>query len=202
MKKLIALILSVILLLCGCSSPKEEPPTDDTAPAETEMVGLWITFAELGGFFSAPEGFEAAFNTAVGKAAEIGVNTLFVHTRAFCDAVYKSEYFPKASYVNIPNDPLTVMCDIAAKHGMEIHAWINPYRVSTASSDINTLPENSPAYVWLNDENPQNDTNVCFTDSGIYLNPAEPEVKKLILNGVREIIDNYAVDGIHFDDFF
>ena len=201
MKKFITLILVVAFLLCGCNLPKEETPKDD-APIKSEMVGIWITFSEISDFFSSPEGFEAAFNAAVEKAKGIGVNTLFVHVRAFCDAVYQSSYFPKASYVNTANDPLTVMCDIAAKHSMEIHAWINPYRVSTASSDINTLPQDSPAYIWLNDETPENDVNVCFTDSGIYLNPAAPEVKKLILKGVRVIIDNYEVAGIHFDDYF
>ena len=201
MKRKIALILSLIILLCGCGGGRENPQS--IAETENEkMVGMWITYAELGSFFGAAEGFESAFNAAIEKAKGIGVNTVFVHTRAFCDAVYKSEYFPKAKYVNTESDPLTVMCNIAKSQGIKIHAWINPYRVSTASNDINNLPQDSPAYIWLNDETQENDANVCFTDSGIYLNPASTEVKKLILDGVREIIDNYEVDGIHFDDYF
>ena len=78
---------------------------------------------------------------------------------------------------------------------------INPYRVLTSSGDINAVDKDSPAYKWLNDNSKTNDVNVCFYN-GIYLNPAEAEVRKLILDGVREIISKYKVDGIHFDDYF
>ncbi|MBO5725960.1 MAG: family 10 glycosylhydrolase, partial [Clostridia bacterium] len=60
----------------------------------------------------------------------------------------------------------------------------------------------SPAKQWLTDDNVENDKNICLTDSGIYLNPAESECKKLVLDGVREILQNYDVDGIHIDDYF
>ena len=199
MRKIAVIIVSVCLLLCGCT--KSEPP--QITNKNTELLkGIWITYNELSSFSSSSQGFVLAFEEAVVKAKNIGINTFFVHTRAFCDAVYNSELFPFASYITSETDALKSMIDICHQNGIEFHAWINPYRVSTASNDVNTLPDTSPAKRWLTDDNKDNDKNVCFTDGGIYLNPAESECKKLVLDGVREILQNYDVDGIHIDDYF
>ena len=202
MKRLFILILALCLFVTGCTNQNSEPhPVTIDKKESQELIGVWITFSELGDF--SQKGFEVEFENAVKKCIELGVNNLFVHVRPFCDAVYESKIFPKSKYVGgYDGDALEFMVNTAHKYGVKIHAWINPYRVSTASNDISTLPDNSPAKMWLSDESDANDTNVCIIDNGIYLNPASAEVKKLILSGVREIIENYAVDGIHLDDYF
>ena len=98
-------------------------------------------------------------------------------------------------------DVFKYIIEVLHKENIKTHAWINPYRVRTADSDINRLPFDSPAYKWLTDEISENDNNVCFFE-GIYLNPASSDVKRLITDGVREIIEAYDVDGIHIDDYF
>jgi len=90
---------------------------------------------------------------------------------------------------------------ICHENKINFHAWINPYRVKTTDSDISTVNSESPVYKWLNDGNSENDKNVILFN-GIYLNPASSEVIKLISDGVREIINNYDIDGIHIDDYF
>ena len=200
MSKLFAIILTLCLFLSGCTVGKREEQPIKTEQKE-ELIGVWITYSELGDF--AEEGFENSFEEAVKKCKELGVNNLFVHVRPFCDALYKSDIFPKSKYLgDYDGDALEFMINTVHKYNLKIHAWINPYRVSVLSNDINTLPDNSPAKIWLKDENTENDTNVSITDSGIYLNPAASDVRKLILSGVREIIENYAVDGVHLDDYF
>lgn len=200
MKKVAAMLLIFCVFLVGCKPQKE----DTKAPKESgNMVGIWITYSELSSFSKSEKGFVAAFSEAVQRSKEIGINTFFVHTRAFCDAVYPSEKFPFASYIEKSDtDLLYSMVEICHQNDMEFHAWINPYRIYTASNDINTLPDDSPAKRWLSDENPDNDKNICIIDGGIYLNPAESDCKRLVLDGVREIIDTYDVDGIHIDDYF
>ena len=200
MRKVAALLLIFCVFLVGCKPQKEVTK----APKESgNMVGIWITYSELSAFSKSEKGFVAAFSEAVQRSKEIGINTFFVHTRAFCDAVYPSEKFPFASYIERSDtDLLYSMVEICHQNDMEFHAWINPYRISTASNDINTLPDDSPAKRWISDESPDNDKNICITDSGIYLNPAESDCKRLVLDGVREIIDTYDVDGIHIDDYF
>lgn len=90
------------------------------------------------------------------------------------------------------------MVEVAHKIGLRIEAWVNPYRVSQ-SDDINTLSDNNIAKIWYNSEDKK--SNVYISDK-IYFNPASNEVKNLIVNGVKEIVSNYAVDSVQFDDYF
>lgn len=201
MRKIFIFVLILCILLTGCQSKTETPKETEKPQKTEELIGVWLTFSELGNL--AEKDFEQEFALCVQKCKDMGINNIFVHVRPFCDALYNSNIFPKSKYASgYDGDALLYMINTAHKFGIKVHAWINPYRVSTASNDVNTLPDKSPAKQWLTDDNTANDKNVCITDSGIYLNPAESDVKKLILSGVREIIENYAVDGIHLDDYF
>ncbi len=205
MKKVFAVLLIVIFFLTGCKTESNGAVTPNENILETpeELIGVWVTYSEMEGLFSSDIGFEKAFEELIKKCKDFGINNLFVHIRPFCDSLYESEFFPKSSYASgYDGDALKYMVAVSHNYSVKIHAWINPYRVSTASNDINTLPENSPARVWCTDDLADNDKNVLFTENGIYLNPAEKDVKKLILTGVREIIENYQIDGIHLDDYF
>ena len=134
--------------------------------------------------------------------SDLKITDLYIHVRAFGDALYKSKLFPqneKSLKYNFA--VLRWVLDISHQNGIKVHAWINPYRISTATENIDEINPNSPAYLWLKDENPQNDKNVCIS-GGIYLNPAESQVQQLIIDGVREVVKGYNVDGIHCDDYF
>ncbi len=87
------------------------------------------------------------------------------------------------------------MVDAAHKYNMSIEAWINPYRVSS-KNDFSDLSKDNIALTMKDSE----DLIVC--DTGIYFNPACSKVTELIVNGVKEIAGNYAVDSICFDDYF
>jgi uncharacterized lipoprotein YddW (UPF0748 family) len=76
---------------------------------------------------------------------------------------------------------------------MKIHAWINPYRIRNNETPLH-LADNNP-YIC--------NKNICKeTNNGIFLDPSNPEARKLIINGVEEIVKNYDIDGIQFDDYF
>ncbi len=205
MEKVFIVLLVFVIFLSGCKTDNItlSVPEENIADTPEELIGVWVTYSEMDTLFSSETGFEKAFEELVKKCKDFGINNLFIHIRPFCDSVYESKLFPKSSYASGYNgDALKYMVEVCHDYSLKIHAWINPYRVSTASNDINTLPENSPARVWCTDELSENDKNVLITENGIYLNPAEKDVKKLILTGVREIIENYNVDGIHLDDYF
>ncbi len=89
------------------------------------------------------------------------------------------------------------MLNCAKEIALNFHAWINPFRVSL-SGDISLLPDNSPAKALAK----KNKGDVAILSNGIYLNPSSTDAHALIFNGVREILDNYDVDGIHIDDYF
>ncbi|MEG2203750.1 MAG: family 10 glycosylhydrolase, partial [Oscillospiraceae bacterium] len=123
--------------------------------------------------------------------------------RPFGDALYASDIFPW-SYVltgeegNDPGyDPLAIMVQKAQEHGLRIEAWINPYRVRAKGSPKAICAEN-PVNAYLK----SGSNAVIRYDGGTYYNPASQAARDLITEGVIEIIKNYAVDGIHFDDYF
>lgn len=201
MKRATVIIFLIITVLCGCSEKSGVVQKEET-PKEPTTGGVWFSYLELSSFIKSEKGFSVEIKTAAENCAEINIKDVYIHVRPFCDSFFLSEYFPlRPEVTGLGFDPFQYIIDEFHKQDIRVHAWINPYRVSTAFEDINALGQNSPAYIWLNDQDPNNDKNVCFYN-GIYLNPAEPQVQKLVIDGIREIISKYEVDGVHLDDYF
>lgn len=127
-------------------------------------------------------------------------NAIFLHVSPFGDAIYKSSILPYSSTLtgvegkNPGFDYLEFFIKESHKRGIKVHAWINPYRVSS-DNNIDKLSDNNP--IKKMDEG-----DLFIGDQGIYLNPSSENVKILILNQINELIENYEVDGIHLDDYF
>ena len=84
----------------------------------------------------------------------------------------------------------------AHKRGLELHAWINPYRITkNGDKDFEALSDKSPAKKYP-------EYVVKYTDGNYYFDPAYPKVRELVIDGILEIVENYDVDGIHMDDYF
>lgn len=220
-KKIVPIIVSVIAMLsviCISSFTREKPPkkqndinniaalsskaTADTPESDEEMRGVWVSYMELSmenESSKTQKAFEDKFTEIAQKCRESGFNTLIVQIRPFCDALYKSSYFPWSHILtgtqgeNPQYDALQIMCDICKENNLKIHAWINPYRVSS-----NETPKK------LSDNNPyiKNSEIGIKTDNGIFLDPSNETAQQLVCDGVKEIAENYDVDGIQFDDYF
>ncbi len=199
-KKIISVVL-IVLCLAGCTVQGTEK---NDSPQSAEYVkAVWMTYYELSSFTQ--DNDEQEFKKQISKAFKElesnGFNRVTVQVRPFADAFYKSDYFPVSAYCfksqgsELLYDPLAIMTEAAHKYGMSIEAWINPYRVSS-STDFSELSDKNKAVEWKDTD------NLIVCDSGIYFNPASSEVTKLICNGVREIVENYQVDSICFDDYF
>jgi len=193
------------------SSIQSQPdavPADKVALPESdpEFRAVWVQYPELNFTGKTEAEFKAIADQMLDNIKERGLNAVFLHVRPFSDAFYKSSYFPWSKYLageqgkDPGYDPLEYFVQAAHQRDIQLHAWINPYRVS-ASPDTDALSGDNPARIWL-DGGSAYDNYVMVCEQGIYYNPAIPEVKKLILDGVREIVENYHVDGIHFDDYF
>lgn len=150
--------------------------------------------------------FKKYFTQAVKKGKSLGMNCIIVHARPFGDAMYKSKYFPWSKCIsgkqgkNPGYDPLKIMTQVAHANGMKIEAWINPYRVASGSTNYKKLSTKNPARKWHNKKKTRR--NVLAYKGSLYYNPAKAQVRNLIVNGVKEIVENYDVDGIHMDDYF
>lgn len=124
-------------------------------------------------------------------------NAVYFQVRSMCDAFYKSSYEPWSSYLtgsrgaNPGWDPLTFVVEECHKRGMECHAWVNPYRFSTGANWTTGQDNELKKSGWL-----------LTHESTTILNPGIPKAKERIVNVCREIISNYDVDGIIFDDYF
>ncbi len=206
MKRILCVFMVALLLLSGCNVVSTE--SDDMKNADFENMsgkassGIWISYSELTGMLSSENGFEQELSEAVNNCRKLGVENIYLHVRSHCDSIYKSEYFPLTeTATGYSYDIFEYMINAFHSAGIKVHAWINPYRVSTATADVNAVREDSPIHKWLKDDDTKNDRNVCIYN-GVYLNPAESEVRRLVIDGTKEIITKYSVDGIHFDDYF
>ncbi|MEM1483352.1 family 10 glycosylhydrolase [Oscillospiraceae bacterium PP1C4] len=189
----------------AASSAQEVSRTEvlSARPVSGEMRGVWMSYITLEPLVKnkTKAQFTANIDAAFGKIADFGCNTVFVQVRPFADALYKSSYFPWSLYLtdtegqNPGYDPLAIMCGLADAHGLRIEAWINPYRVRTSKEPMSA---DNQAKKWLDSGN----DSVIEWNGGIYYNPGSEQARKLIVNGVKEIVSNYNVDGIHFDDYF
>lgn len=177
----------------------------ETVSVDEEMWAVWVPFMSLQTEEKGEKAFQENFDKIVQTSAEKGMNTLIVHVRPFGDALYPSEYFPWSHVVggtqgvNPGYDPLEYMVEATHKAGMEFHAWVNPLRVQSQKTP-SILSEDNPAQKWSKEEGKEN--WVLKTDSGTYYNPGVEEVRSYIAEGVAEIVRNYEVDGVQFDDYF
>jgi len=171
----------------------------------SEVRGVWISYLELKSAFSGGESFRAAFAKMMDNCKALGINTVYVHVRAFGDAFYQSELFPWSKYITgslgvAPDyDPLAIMTEEAHSRGISFHGWINPMRLP-AAADINKVSADFPVGKWYNGD--YNGTYIVKAGEFYYLNPAYPEARRLIADGAAEILKNYEVDGLHIDDYF
>ena len=183
--------------------------TVKTAERNTEMMAVWIPFMTLdsGGKERSEKEYTELIREIMNRIKSVNANTVIFHTRPFCDALYPSEIFPFSHILSgtqgkkINYDPLKIAVDEAHKLGLEFHAWVNPLRVKFNSMP-SELSDNNPYMKWKKSSDKADDRYTFSCGEGIYLNPAVPDVRKLIIDGIREIVRNYDVDGIQIDDYF
>lgn len=129
-------------------------------------------------------------------------NAVVLQVRPTADAFYQSKREPWSIYLTgdqkiAPDplyDPLAFAIDEAHKRGIELHAWLNPYRVS---QDTANLVDMSPDHIYK--QRPD-----IFVKHGkkLYFDPAYPETREFLVDVVKDLVIDYDLDGIHFDDYF
>ena len=173
--KRIFICLIAFLLLVGCtvSAPKNQAGREEpTKYKGVSSAGIWISYSEVNAMLKSENGFKAEFDKAIQNCKQLNIGNIYLHIRSHCDSLFKSDYFPQNKLARgLDYDPFEYAVNSCKNSGIKIHAWINPYRINAASDDVSALDNDSPAYKWLNDDNPDNDINVVRC-GGIYLNPA------------------------------
>lgn len=171
-------------------------------PAETarEFRGAWMhtvfqdQYRRLG-----TEQLQQYLRDQLDRLQRAGVNAVFFQVRPQADAFYPSQLEPWSRFLTdngkAPEpywDPLKFMISEAHRRGMELHAWLNPYRVTSGKGQ--KLP---PGHLARR----QPDRFIRY-DGKLYFDPARPENVDHICKVVADLIKRYDLDGIHFDDYF
>lgn len=203
MKKRVLALLTALALTLSL-------PVFAAAPAAAdEMRGAWVSSVYNLDYPFSPTTDAAALRQQadgiLNGAQGMGLNAIFLQVRPSSDALYPSKLFPWSEYLTgkqgtAPSDsfdPLQYWIDGAHARGLELHAWINPYRITKGKdTEWNALSSSNPAKQhpeWV----------VKYSDGNYYYDPGLPAVRQLVKDGVAEIIDLYPeIDGIHFDDYF
>ena len=184
-----------------------------------EMRGAWVATAYnldwplgLSGRYATTSSQRADLTDLFDDLADTGMNVVFFQVRSEADAMYESTYEPWSRYLTgtqgqAPEpfwDPLAEAIQLAHERGMELHAWLNPFR---AVSGLGTAGL-SPAHIT----NVRPDLILSTSYKGTaesrkgtyvhHLDPGHPEARSYIVDVVKDIVGRYPVDGIHFDDYF
>lgn len=208
LKKVCSLAVAICLLAGTAPMQAVAAPAASTANDVEELRGVWISYLDWEKMPSNELAYQREVDKILARCVELKMNAVFVHVRPDADAMYPSSYYPWSRFITGNQgqdpgyDPLTYFVKAAHSRGLQFHAWINPYRVTGYHNTWDQVSDQSPAKQWLSDVDTSNDRWVLKQNGAYYLNPAVSQVRDMIIGGVKEVVQNYDVDGIHFDDYF
>ena len=204
-------VAALLLVAAGCASAPTGVTTavpamrTDTAlpPIQREMRGVWVaTVANIDwpsrtGLSADQQRTELA--SIMDRAAAIGLNTIVFQVRPASDAVYRSSLEPWASLLSGVQgtdpgyDPLALAIELAHARGMQLHAWINPFRAGNAK-DTSVL---AATHLFRTRRD-----LVRVYGTQLWLDPGDPAVQDHVMRVVSDIVRRYDVDAVHADDYF
>jgi uncharacterized lipoprotein YddW (UPF0748 family) len=220
-KRTCQVIGSTLLLAAGCASssfftplPERAQPAapkmrsaDFPAPPAVarEFRGLWV--ATIGNLdWPSRPGLDSLQQqrellAILDRAVQLHLNAVLLQVRPSCDALYASKIEPWSEYLSgtmgVPPapyyDPLTFAVAEAHKRGLELHAWVNPFRARLAS----LKPAAAPTHVTR--AHPE---LIREAGGSRMLNPSDPRARDYTLRVIMDIVHRYDIDGVHLDDYF
>jgi len=201
MKKLIIILFTAVIFNLHFNSA-----TSQVYDGKHEWRAVWIATVNNIDWPSRP-GLSSAdqqkeFIEYLDLFKKMNFNAVVLQVRPTADAFFISTIEPWSIYLTgdqrvAPSpvyDPLEFAIEECHKRGMELHAWLNPYRVS---QDTVNLKEMSPQHLYK--KRPE-----LFVRHGqkLYFDPAFPETRESLVKVIKDLVIRYDLDGIHFDDYF
>ena len=197
MKKYLLIILFATLYTLNA--------TRSTVTAQVTFKGAWIaTVANIDWPSANAVGNDslqqAEMTFILDSLQSLGINAIIFQVRPTADALYESELEPWSHWLTGKQgrkpgyDPLDWMVQECHSRDMELHAWLNPYRINITSMKVDSLSYNHPFY-----QHPE-----WFWNYGKqwYFNPALPDTREWICMVVYDVVCRYNIDAIHMDDYF
>ncbi len=175
-----------------------------------QLRGVWISQFDMHPVYRSgakqrdKDDYSRLVDIMLGNLSRDGFMTVFLQVRPNGDSMYESEIYPNSKYVagtyggSTDYDALKIFLDKAKEYSISVHAWINPYRLCYERELIN-YGGTSVLKEWYGDIGGRIKRGA---DGLLYLDPAYKEATELIAAGADEILEKYAFDGIHIDDYF
>ncbi len=165
-----------------------------------EFRGAWIQCVNGQFLGMSTQQMQQTLAYQLNELRKSGVNAIIFQVRPECDALYESSLEPWSRFLTgqqgrAPQpywDPLKWMIEQCHRRGMELHAWINPYRAKT---------KNTTALATNHIGVRRPDLSFSY-DGQLILNPGIPENRNIICQVVDDIVSRYDIDGLHIDDYF
>ncbi|GAB6012281.1 glycoside hydrolase family 10 protein [Viscerimonas tarda] len=194
------LLVVTLFILNACGTRKEQLRFANLKYPKREFRGAWIhTVAQSQYQSMNPDQMKQYFVKMLDDLRATGINAIIFQVRPQADAFYYSEIEPWSRYLTGTQgkapaggfDPLAFMVQECHKRNMELHAWLNPYRVGFTNQQFVSnhiyykYPERFVVYA-----------------KQIYFDPGVPENRAHICRVVEDIVRRYDVDAIHMDDYF
>lgn len=198
---MIKLFFGIFFLLCSFTINTN---AQDSTAVNREFRGVWIATVNNIDYPYEPttnaELLKAEFISLLDLHKRNGMNAIIFQIRPSADAFYASPFEPWSQWLTgtqgLPPDPyfdpLQFMVEETHKRGMEFHAWLNPYRAVFNTNNVlapNHISRTHPE--WL----------VTYGNQK-YFDPGNPEARKYLVGIVKDIVQRYNIDAVHFDDYF
>ena len=195
-KSLWLALIAAVVTSCATSTSVEST----SSSSKREFRGAWIQCVNGQFIGMSTEQMQKTLIYQLDELKKDGVNAIIFQVRPECDALYKSEIEPWSRFLTSRQgaapapywDPLQWMIEQCHSRGMELHAWINPFRAKTKTTNelaSNHIAARHPEWIFQYD--------------GLYiLNPGVPEARDYVCAVVDDIVRRYDIDGLHIDDYF
>lgn len=193
----------IVILLLAMLAPVWAGQASASAKPKHEMRAAWIATVQN---IDMKAGMDKAAYTSwvqstLDDLKERKFNTVIYQVKPTVDALYPSDLAPWSKYItgkaqgtDPGYDPLGIMLEEAHKRGIELHAWVNPYRVTMPGMTLDDLDPGNIAKLqpdW-----------VLKYGSQYYLDPGLPKVQQYLIETVEELVANYDIEAVHMDDYF
>ncbi|MDM2742373.1 glycoside hydrolase family 10 protein [Citrobacter sp. Cu096] len=223
--KWFTLLVGSMLLLGSCSSQPPgskitpQTPVNKSLQSKEPVRGIWLATVSRLDWPPIPSvnisspgvrisQQQKALTDKLDNLKRLGINTVFFQVKPDATALWQSKILPWSDTLtgtigqDPGYDPLQFMLDEAHKRGMKVHAWFNPYRVSVNTkpstiTELNNTLSQTPSSVYVLHRDWIRTSGERFV-----LDPGIPEVRDWITSIVAEVVENYPIDGVQFDDYF
>lgn len=206
MKKIYTLLiiftLTFVSFFCKFSVKATNDSSNLTNPS-TEFRAAWVSYYTGDISYKNEKDYKNQIDQILDTMEYYNMNAMIFHIRANHDAWYNSKINKvnrQLSNVDFSKfDPLEYDITEAHKRGIEFHAWMNPYRIGSTYASVEDV---ASAYSDYPNNPASKKENVLMGSTLQILNPGIPEVRDFIVDTCMEVVNNYDVDAIHFDDYF